>query len=428
MVTALDHQLERQKGAQVDVEVVAPAMPTPKDLAMQEILSKQASENAAAQAAKDEPTWDEIFALWRDHVRGRPKSTAIATKTPRNELQRIAAQHGISYPSKVTPELMDTFVETMDARLEVVTLNERLAKVKSVFKIAVSKRKIQSNPAALTLGKAEHSLAKRQKRRLPFDGDELQTIFSSVVFNECQLRSQGQSGEASYWIPVLMFYTGARPEELAGLAVTDIKHDPVHGWYFDILDHPDDDDDVFEDEKKEAKQVKSKSLDVSTGKAPVRILKNGESIRKVPMASQLIDLGLLGYVEWIKAQDELALFPTMSADWHGKLSGAFSKFFGRYKREVLGIESPKKVLYSLRHNMKDFMTLARIPSKYLQRILGHATGDGEITDGYGDEDLPLEFLVDEFKRIKFPEIPAHPWMPGKGSVRLKRKPVEEEAE
>jgi integrase len=428
VVTALDHQLERQKGAQVDVDVVAPAMPSPKELVVQEMLSKQASENAAVQAEKDEPTWDEIFALWRDHVRGRPKSTAIATKTPWNELQRIATEQGILYPSKVTPELMDMFVDTMDARLEVVTLNERLAKVKSVFKIAVSKRKMPSNPAALTVGRAEHSLAKRQKRRLPFDSDDLHTLFSSAVFNECQLRSQGQSGEATYWIPVLMFYTGARPEELAGLAVTDIKHDPVHGWYFDILDHPDDDDDVFEDEKKEAKKASRKSSDASTEKAPVRILKNGESIRKVPMAAQLIDLGLLRYVEWIKSQGKLALFPTLSADWHGKLSGAFSKFFGRYKREVLGIESPKKVLYSLRHNMKDFMTRARIPSKYLQRILGHATGDGEVTDGYGDEDLPLEFLVDEFKRINFPEIPVHPWMPGKGSVRLKRKPEEEDAE
>jgi len=422
VVTALDHQIERQKGAQVDVDAVAPVKPSPKELVVQEILAKQASEDAVVQAAKDEPTWDDIFILWRDHVRGRPKSTAIATKTPWNELQRIAAEQGIMCPSKVTPELMETFVEVMNTRLEVVTLNERLAKVKSVFKLAVGKRKLPSNPAELTIGKAEHSLAKRTKRRLPFDSDDLETIFSSAVFNESQLRSQGQSGEATYWIPVLMFYTGARPEELAGLAVADIKHDPVHGWFFDILDHPDDADDVFENEKKTPKKKdRGEFSDLSGAKAPVRILKNEESIRKVPMATQLIDLGFLRYIEWVKAQGHQALFPTLAADWHGKLSGALSKFFGRYKREVLGIESSKKVLYSFRHNMKDFMTRARIPSKYLQRILGHATGDGEITDGYGEEDLPLEFLVDEFKRISFPVIPAHPWMPGKGTVRLRPK-------
>ena len=85
---------------------------------------------------------------------------------------------------------------------------------------------------------------------------------------------------------------------------------------------------------------------------------------------------------------------------------------------MLGIESSKKVLYSFRHNMKDFMTRARILSKYLQRILGHASEDGEITDGYGEEDLPLDGLVEEFNLIKFPDIPAHPWMPGKGRVKL----------
>ena len=138
-----------------------------------------------------------------------------------------------------------------------------------------------------------------------------------------------------------------------------------------------------------------KSSGESDERAPVRTLKNGESTRKVPMDAQLIDSGFLRYVEWGKAQGKQALFPTLKSDWHGKSSGVYSKFFGRYKREVLGIESSKKVLYSFRHNMKDFMTRARIPSKYLQRILGHASEDGEITDGYGEEDLPLDGLVEE---------------------------------
>ncbi len=42
--------------------------------------------------------------------------------------------------------------------------------------------------------------------------------------------------------------------------------------------------------------------------------------------------------------------------------------------------------------MKDFMESAGIESKYLQRILGHTTGDGRITDGYGS-DLPLALIV-----------------------------------
>jgi hypothetical protein len=59
----------------------------------------------------------------------------------------------------------------------------------------------------------------------------------SEVFN-ARYRSPGQSGEASYWIPALMYYTGGRPEEFAGLAFDDLRKDPARGWYLDIVDRP----------------------------------------------------------------------------------------------------------------------------------------------------------------------------------------------
>ncbi|HZY19409.1 MAG TPA: hypothetical protein VFE82_13080 [Ramlibacter sp.] len=147
-----------------------------------------------------------------------------------------------------------------------------------------------------------------------------------------------------------------------------------------------------------------------------RTLKNAASQRLVPVPKQLIDLGLLRYVEWVQAQGATVLFPTLTKDWHGKLSGSFSKFFGRYKR-TLGIRDSRKVLYSFRHCMKDLLEAAAVPSKYLQRVLGHTTGDGATTDGYGS-DLPFDLVVEHFSRIQFPSIPALPWEPGRGSVRL----------
>lgn len=68
--------------------------------------------------------------------------------------------------------------------------------------------------------------------------------------------------------------------------------------------------------------------------------------------------------------------------------------------------------------MKDAMVRAGIPSKELQRILGHASGDGEVTDGYGIEDVMLDVLFKEFQKIKFFKIPALPWQPGKGFVKV----------
>jgi len=62
------------------------------------------------------------------------------------------------------------------------------------------------------------------------------------------------------------------------------------------------------------------------------------------------------------------------------------------------------------------MTRARVESKLKKRILGHASGEGSITDGYGKEDEPLAALMEEFQKIKFFPIPAKPWQPGKGFV------------
>ncbi len=59
-----------------------------------------------------------------------------------------------------------------------------------------------------------------------------------------------------------------------------------------------------------------------------------------------------------------------------------------------------------------------MPTKYLKRSLGHSTGDGSITDGYGS-DLPFDRLVGHFSRVSFPVIPALPWQPGRGFVTLK---------
>lgn len=407
VVTSLDHQRARQGGQVVKTNDVAPAAPTPKEVST--------SEDAKLSVQK--PSWDSVFAVWRDYVKNRPKSTTIATQTPWRELQKLAAANGVNNPGDVTPELMRKFVDEMSARgLAVVTVNERLAKMKSLFRVVTKKGVLPTNPADLAIGMKLNSFDKRQARRLPFDNADLDNIFSSSIFNHQQLRSQGQSGEASYWIPILMYYTGARTEEIAGLAISDVVEDPVHGWYFNLIDRPSQEDDLFADE--EGTQKKGPNADGQT-KAQWRTLKNDKSIRKVPMATELIDLGLLRFMDAMKAKGQTSLFPSLNHDWHGKLSGAFSKFFGRYKRHVLGIKNPKKVLYSFRHTMKDAMTGARVDTKYLKRILGHASGEGTVTDGYGAADVPLEALMEEFRKVKFFPISAQPWLPGKGRVTLK---------
>lgn len=392
VVETLDHQLARQGGDVVDTHRVVPAAVHPLHVIAPE----------RAPASGNLPSWTKVFETWRDYVDNRPKPTTIASQTAWRDLQRFAATRGVKRPGDVTPELMTAFVEDMRERLGVATLNERLTKIRGIYKVAVGKHVLSANPAASTLGVKESGAKKRAKRRLAFDTADLQTIFGSEVYTQHK-RSMGQSGEASYWIPLLMYYTGARPEELAGLALSDLGHDATHGWYLNIVDRPCDDDlDLFEDEVPASHR---------------RTLKNAVSIRRVPVAKELIELGLLRYVEWLRARHAKVFFPTLKKDFHGKLSGSFSKFFGRYKR-ALGITDRRKVLYSFRHCMKDQLEAAGVPTKYLQRLLGHTTGDGSVTDGYGS-DLPLDRLVMHFCKVRFHPIPALPWEPGQGYVTLK---------
>jgi integrase len=257
-------------------------------------------------AAESQFAMDKIFSTWNDYVEGRPKSTIVAYQTPWRDLQRFTKTKRITDPGVVTPKDMTDFVEDMKERgLAVGTINERLTKIRSIYKVAKGKHKLATNPAADTLGVKESSVRQRRKRRLSFGERDLELIFGSAIFTE-QKRSKGQSREASYWIPLVMYYSGARPEEVAGLALNDVCQDRTLGWYFNIIDRPTDEDwDLFDEEE--------------VPESHRRTLKNATSVRRIPIAQQLIDLGLLRYIEWVRGQGATVLFPTLKKDWHEKL-------------------------------------------------------------------------------------------------------------
>lgn len=397
VVKVLDVQLSRLRGEFVATSDVAPEAPHPLYL----IAPERAPKSLGI------ATWEGVFEAWCEHVNNRPKPTTVANRTAWADLRRFSEVNGALSPVDVTPEMMTAFVKDMAGRIGVETLNNRLKMVRKIYATACGKHVISINPATHTLGRVESDAKRRKKKRLPFDRQDLSTIFSSQVYT-LHRRSEGQSGEATYWIPLIMFYTGARPEEVAGLALADLKQDPKTGFYFEIVDRYDEDDDLFDDEENAAEVPGSHC----------RTLKNGASRRKIPVARQLLDLGLLRYVDYVRESGSAVFFPTLRKDHVGKLCGAFVKVFSRIKRIELGILNERKVLYSFRHTMKDFLQEVDVPSKYLRRILGHTAGEGATTDGYGS-DLPFELVAEHFARVRFSEIPALPWEPGRGGLELK---------
>jgi len=435
VVQSLDLRIARHNGNSVASSSCAPAHTIE---AVQEgfraaaNVGAKTNANPAVEQTPNVVSWDSLFEKWRQFVKDRPSATTIAMKTAWRDLQRVAADHGVLSPRGVTPHTMKAFVDAMRAReLKAETLNDRLGKVKHVFSLAVGYLDLPSNPAADTIGQGQSSLEKRQKPQRSFLAEQLQAVFTSGIFDGRHLRSAGKSGEAAYWIPLIMCHSGLRPEEVGGLATDDIVADGRGGYYFDVADRPDGDDaELFEGIKDDIDDGAAESAPLLVGGLPSRTLKNGASVRRVPVAQALIDIGLFRYRDWLMAQGHRALFPKLKKDCHGKLTGAFGKFFGRYKREI-GIEDARKTLYSFRHCMKNFLEQARVPTKYLKRTLGHTSGDGAVTDGYGD-DMPFEVLAEHFSRVRFPTLPVMPWAPGKGflsfpnlaSKRPKREPRE----
>jgi integrase len=104
-----------------------------------------------------------------------------------------------------------------------------------------------------------------------FSVAELSAIFRLPVFTLGERPTRGK-GEASFWMPLILLWTGARPEEAAQLTVADFADDPEIGrWMMTITDqgeHP----------------IK--------GDQNLRTSKRGSGRRTFPVPQALIDLNL----------------------------------------------------------------------------------------------------------------------------------------
>lgn len=78
---------------------------------------------------------------------------------------------------------MNGVVNSMKERgLAPLTAKGRVSSIRRIYKIAISQGDLKSNPATDTVCYTENRVAKRRKRRLPFDNEDLGTIFGSQVY------------------------------------------------------------------------------------------------------------------------------------------------------------------------------------------------------------------------------------------------------
>jgi len=258
-------------------------------------------------------------------------------------------------------------------KLSLATVKKQLRAVSAVLGFA-SKRLgvIAEDPIAAsgmlrTISKAARRADTKDSDDKPYRRAELTTIFSSPLFFGKWRPAKSDFGEALYWLPLLMAYTGARREELAQLLVSDLRQDEeTQVWYLTI----------------------KPSADAS--------VKTLSSRRKVPLHNDLLELGLLKYRSGLKPDGRL--FPKLKAHPANGYGYSIGKAWAGYLRKVVKLNSSAAPAHGFRHSFKTLCREVGIPTDVQDWIVGHSSGT--VGETYGIN--PLQRMSQEL--AKFPSL------------------------
>jgi integrase len=277
-------------------------------------------------------------------------------------------------------------------RLGATTIDKHVQNIKSLLSHAHKKGHVRMNPALGIEGvKPTEDNAKTERR--PFTRVEIEAIFRQPMFAGCATDSDRglyQPGnlkirDARFWIPVLLFLTGARASEVAGLEKSDVK-------------------------------VGDGAVRIVFQYSPLRRLKGPESARVIPLHPWALKMGFAEYVASLP-DDTPYLFPSVVKEARGK-SGEITEasvsgisIFRQFNRTLLskvGLgDDPGTSLHSFRHTLEDAMTGRDIPEEVMFRLTGRAIGGSRriytksLPHGEDARDLRAKEYLRHVKRIDF---------------------------
>lgn len=213
------------------------------------------------------------------------------------------------------------------------TINKSLERISSLFKFATLKPKyeLRYNPfSGQSLDESDG------QHREPFTVDELVRLFNADEHAKRKYKTA-----YSYWLPLMGLLTGARLNELCQLHLSDFEIvDGVH--CINIQD------------EEEGQRVK-----------------NNSAKRHVPIHDKLIEVGLIRYVDRLRAQGHERLFPTLTLHEKGGYGTIPSKWFSKFKERCGIMEKQTKVFHSFRHTFISSLLNDDVPETAIAPIVGH---------------------------------------------------------
>jgi integrase len=246
--------------------------------------------------------------------------------------------------------------------LSAKTLNKHFSNIGQVIDSIRATGGIVSAPGEVLDASLLRISIKNRGRNLrnPFAKDELIALFSLPAFTGCagwDRRNPFKPGphvfhRALYFAPILLYYTGARRDEICGLVRDDIYLDaPIP--YIHIRENAQ------------------------------RHIKNDQSERKIPIHSEVLRLGFAEYVHKIRDLRYALVFPDLHSPTtssplgdrlYDEIAGALAEVVpeeGRRKKVVPEEGRRKKVLHSLRHTVGSSLKGSGIVSEMRADLLGH---------------------------------------------------------
>ncbi|MCH1921334.1 integrase [Shewanella sp. A3A] len=236
------------------------------------------------------------------------------------------------------------------ARVSLQTANKEIKLLSGYFQLAVKLDLIPNNPCH----GVSIAVPKKVKLRVPeYTNSDISAIFLLPLFREIPAKIKARYGDAPYWLPVILAYTGARAEEIAQLYVDDIEQDAEKPdeWYFHI---------------RAAK--------------PDQSVKRNKS-RRVPIAQPLINLGFFEYLKTVPTEGRV--FPLLKAASKGKYHATVARYLrGQFESCNIPHFDELEPLHAFRHR---FTTEARkidMREDVQNAITGHSNA-GNVGRAYG---------------------------------------------
>ncbi|MFA0358349.1 DUF6538 domain-containing protein [Vibrio breoganii] len=232
------------------------------------------------------------------------------------------------------------------------SVKKQLQAISAVFTYAVQQDYLQTNP--VHGASSGIKIAKSKVLDKHYTDEEIVSIFTSKLFTSNFGPEKADYGFAHYWLPLMLYYTGARAEELAQLYIGDIKLD-VEIPYIEITD---------------ARADQS--------------IKTGES-RRVPIHEHLLELGFADYLNTQPLEGRL--FPNLHKPKNGKYHVKVSLWFGKFISNELGIHREGlRPYHAFRHTFITGCRQRNVRLDIQNAITGHSQSD--TASQYGAYPLP----------------------------------------